>query len=293
MNRVGNGPAERDSTRLRDLIALDLFVGFSSVSVDAWNDMVCSLETRLSLNPSQRICDIGCGAGALLFPLYERGYRNLAGVDFAPRLVEICRKVIPEGDFRVCEASRLTFDAETFDVVLCNSVFQYFPHLAYAKDAFREMIRILKPDSQGAVLDIPDAQKMNLYEIEATTRRRAMSHLRPMLAYLRPILTRFLHLPYTIFPHTSYERSWFAALANEYKLEYEIVDQSISGYLNSRFRFNFFFRKPKERYGDRNSAHGTCQRTRSLRTRLRASIIPARSRRCGALPPLVHVFEAI
>jgi ubiquinone/menaquinone biosynthesis C-methylase UbiE len=211
---------------LRDLIALDGFDGVSSVREDVWIQMVCNLEIKLNLSRSHSICDIGCGSGAFLLPLYDKGYRRLAGIDISPGLIAICKKVMPQGDFRISEAHRVPFNTAIFDVVFCNSVFQYFPDLAYAENAMREMIRILKPNSQAVVLDINDAWKKDLYE---TARRSRIGSEYDRL--------------YRNHPHLFFERSWFVALAKKYHLEYEIVDQSIPGYLNSPFRFNFQFRK--------------------------------------------------
>ena len=171
----------------------------------------------------------------------------------SPGPVEICRKVMPEGDFRICEANRLPFDAGVFDAVICNSVFQYFPDLSYAEEVLHEMLRVLSWDCKGAVLDINYAREKE--QFEAARRRKLGDHEYERL--------------YGNHPHLFYERSWFVALAKKYNLEHAISDQSIPGYINSDFRFNFYFYKRKTEllYELKYRTYHTIPKSRSDRSR--------------------------
>jgi len=52
---------------------------------------------RLSdlLAPTASIVDYGCGYGRVLKILFEHGYRNIAGFDLAPAMVEEARQRLP------------------------------------------------------------------------------------------------------------------------------------------------------------------------------------------------------
>jgi len=40
-----------------------------------------------------------------------------------------------------------------------------------------------------------------------------------------------------------FEKGWFEEFAREHSLNFEIFDQGIPDYVNSQWRFNFFFEK--------------------------------------------------
>ena len=81
---------------------------------------VDALVTALSLEPSERILDLGCGWGRHLSDLKRRGFTNLVGVDVQGAFLEpVADVVLLEQD-----AAALEFDHE-FDAVYCafNALF--------------------------------------------------------------------------------------------------------------------------------------------------------------------------
>jgi 2-polyprenyl-3-methyl-5-hydroxy-6-metoxy-1,4-benzoquinol methylase len=87
------------------------------------------------------ILDIGCSGGALLTDLKAGGYRNLYGIDVSENAVALARE---HGHQRaqVMDGGNITFDAETFDVVIASDCLE---HLADDKAALDHWFRILKP----------------------------------------------------------------------------------------------------------------------------------------------------
>jgi SAM-dependent methyltransferase len=96
---------------------------------------------HVSLAPGAQVLDIGCGAGAFLGLVAERGY-DAYGIDASEALVEFARRRLPQADLRVGEMEALPYDDDTFDLVTgFNSFF-------FANDmvgALREAGRVAKP----------------------------------------------------------------------------------------------------------------------------------------------------
>jgi ubiquinone/menaquinone biosynthesis C-methylase UbiE len=87
------------------------------------------------------VLDIGCGAGAFLRLLADRGVEAF-GLDASDVLIGLARSRLPEADLRVGEMEVLPYDDDTFDLVTgFNSFF-------FANDmvaALREAGRVARP----------------------------------------------------------------------------------------------------------------------------------------------------
>ena len=84
----------------------------------AEEDFIVSLIKKHSDNPM--ILDLGCGTGRLLKVLSRNGFTQLYGIDISSKIIEKCRKSLPEStmllqhDFR----ERLPFIDNFFDFIL-------------------------------------------------------------------------------------------------------------------------------------------------------------------------------
>jgi len=96
---------------------------------------------RIDLQPGQRVLDVGCGAGAFLRLVSERGAVAF-GLDASKALIELARERLPEADLRVGDMEALPYEDDSFDLVTgFNSFF-------FANDivaALREARRVAKP----------------------------------------------------------------------------------------------------------------------------------------------------
>jgi SAM-dependent methyltransferase len=96
---------------------------------------------RTGLRPGQRVLDVGCGAGAFLRVVVERGGEAF-GVDASAALIELARERVPGARLRVGEMEELPYADDSFDLVTgFNSFF-------FANDivaALREARRAAKP----------------------------------------------------------------------------------------------------------------------------------------------------
>ncbi len=96
---------------------------------------------RVELQAGQRVLDIGCGAGAFLRLVADRGV-EVFGLDASVALIELARTRLPEADLRVGEMEALPYQDDTFDLVTGFSAF-FFANDMVA--ALREAGRVAKP----------------------------------------------------------------------------------------------------------------------------------------------------
>lgn len=122
------------------------------------NRIVKRIKNKLELKKTDKLLDVGGGAGMLANPLSK--YCNATVTDYSkPLLKHLKLKNI------CCEANKLPFKDETFDKVLCHSVFQYFPSYKYAKEVIKEIVRVTKKSGMIYIMDIPGKEITLLQEI--------------------------------------------------------------------------------------------------------------------------------
>lgn len=101
--------------------------------------------------PFPAILDVGCGTGINLLEMARvlGPCRKLVGVDISPRMVEVAREKAASlgvsATFTVGDAESLELSDGSFDIVVCNSAYHWFPDRARA---IRELARVLRPGGQ-------------------------------------------------------------------------------------------------------------------------------------------------
>ncbi|NEP51731.1 MAG: AMP-binding protein, partial [Moorea sp. SIO3C2] len=114
----------------------------------------------------KKVCEIGCGTGLLLFQIapHTQAYY---GMDISSISLEYIQQQIlqkPEKYGHVNLAQKRADEigdiaGQSFDVVLLNSVIQYFPNVEYLLEAISEAIRIVKP---GGIIILGDVRSLPL-----------------------------------------------------------------------------------------------------------------------------------
>ncbi|WP_440989199.1 class I SAM-dependent methyltransferase [Haloarchaeobius baliensis] len=92
-----------------------------------------------------RVLDLGCGSGRVTAPLAERGF-DVVGVDVSETMIEVAEALHPDVEFRVGDATELSFPAESFDYVLFAD--RGLDDVRPAADRMRSILeswRVLKP----------------------------------------------------------------------------------------------------------------------------------------------------
>ncbi len=97
-------------------------------------------QTNL-LQPGDKILEIGCGIGTVVFELTKQGY-NVTGIDISRVAVEYGLHKYQGIHLEVQPAEEPAFADQTFDVVLS---FDLFEHIAQIDRHVSEVRRVLKP----------------------------------------------------------------------------------------------------------------------------------------------------
>lgn len=93
------------------------------------------------LKPQDKILEIGCGIGTVVFELSEKGH-DIVGNDISGEAIEYGRKKYSDIRLEVQAAETLPYEDESFDVVLS---FDLFEHIAEIDKHISEVRRVLGP----------------------------------------------------------------------------------------------------------------------------------------------------
>ena len=105
-----------------------------------------ALET-VGLEAGARVLDVGCGVGAFLLRVAERGGEP-HGIDAADDLIALARTRLPGADLRVGEMEHLPWDDATFDVVTGFNSFFFADDMVAA---LREAGRVALPGARVVI----------------------------------------------------------------------------------------------------------------------------------------------
>lgn len=206
------------------LIRADGFdLGSGAVNRNAWEDYVRHVMLKLNMEDHQSVFEVGCGAGAFLLPISERGLW-VSGCDYSAPLIDMARKYINDS-FYVATAEQISPQPQ-YDHVIANSTFQYFPSLEYARMVVATMIE--KSHRTIAVLDINDKSQEKLAQSLRSSRMNDYD-------------TKYRELE-----HLFIDKDWWRNIAREFNCEISIEDQYLKDYGNSVFRYNVFLTKNKD-----------------------------------------------
>lgn len=115
---------------------------------------------------SGRILEVAPGPGYLAIDLAKTGKYQVVGLDISKSFVEIAQGKAKEAnvavDFRHGNASKMPFDAGSFDLTVCRAAFKNFTE---PLQALHEMHRVLKLGGKALILDL--RRDASLENIEA------------------------------------------------------------------------------------------------------------------------------
>jgi trans-aconitate methyltransferase len=214
-----NRKLTQESSALRTLIKMNGFDGGAgAISENSWRKYVNNIYKIATIQHGDTIFEIGCGCGAFLYCFHELGH-VVSGIDYSQSLIEASQKFIPNMTFKVLEASEIDTN-DKYDIILSNSVFQYFPNLEYSKRVLLKMIK--KSKRIVLILDVPDF-----------LRRVESENLRKVFISKKEYEEKYMYLN-----HAYYPKDWFIEVLKESECKLEFFEQNIINYGNSNFRYN-------------------------------------------------------
>ncbi|MCX8187623.1 MAG: methyltransferase domain-containing protein [Nitrososphaeria archaeon] len=124
-------------------------------------DMIVDI---LGLKPEDRVLDLCCGHGRHSLELARRGFKNVEGLDISHYLIRRAKaqakKEMLQVKFRVGDARRLPYPADSFDVViLMGNSFGYFDNISDDLRVLREIRRVLRPWGK-VLIDVADGEHL-------------------------------------------------------------------------------------------------------------------------------------
>jgi 2-polyprenyl-3-methyl-5-hydroxy-6-metoxy-1,4-benzoquinol methylase len=93
------------------------------------------------LKPGDKILEVGCGLGSVVFELTGQGY-DVMGIDISHEAISYGLKKYGNIRLEVQPAEALPYENESFDVVLS---FDLFEHIARIDEHIKEVWRVLRP----------------------------------------------------------------------------------------------------------------------------------------------------
>ncbi|MBN1635430.1 MAG: class I SAM-dependent methyltransferase [Deltaproteobacteria bacterium] len=118
--------------------------------------------SRLDLSPGSRVLDAGCGTGRHLTEAFRSMGVNVVGIDMKRQDATKARNMLNQmrlenesgggsANVMISDITRLPFQDESFDIVICSEVLEHIPD---HHKAVQEIVRVLKP-GKSLVVSVP------------------------------------------------------------------------------------------------------------------------------------------
>jgi SAM-dependent methyltransferase len=153
-------PESRWGDRATDWAAL-----VAPFGAPAW----AAIADATAIRAGGRVLDIGCGTGEFCRLAAARG-AVASGIDAAPGMIEVARRLGPEVDLQVGSMSSLPWPDDTFDVVTGFNSFQFAPDVVAA---LVEARRVARPGGYVSICTWSVAADSELMEVMAAVRELA------------------------------------------------------------------------------------------------------------------------
>jgi SAM-dependent methyltransferase len=131
-----------------------------------YDDVIGRVTSRLvgplldaaGVRQGSRVLDLATGPGYAAAEAAALG-ASVVGVDMAPAMVELARRLHPAIEFRVAQAEALPFEDDVFDAAVGNFV---VPHLSRPERAVSELVRVLRGGGRLALTTWDQADRTRL-----------------------------------------------------------------------------------------------------------------------------------
>ena len=196
--------------------------GYYEAFFRQWECMAQRIETGCA-GTIGSLYEIGCGSGVNLYLFSTlKHVAVLSGLDYSKNLIRIAQSVVLEADVGCEEALRVPTEPK-YDVVLADSVFQYFNDAAYGQKVLERMWA--KTEKMVVVTEVHDQEKKDEH-----------------MAYRRKCVENYDEV-YAGLDKTFYTREMFLQFAEEHGGRCEIVQPDNELYWNNRFVIDCYLYK--------------------------------------------------
>lgn len=158
--------------------------GYYEAFFRQWECMAQRIETGCA-GTIGSLYEIGCGSGVNLYLFSTlKHVAVLGGLDYSKNLIRIAQSVMPEADVGCEEALRVPTEPK-YDVVLADSVFQYFNDAAYGQKVLERMWA--KAGKMVVVTEVHDQEKKtNTWHTDGSVSRIMMKYMRGWTKHFTP-----------------------------------------------------------------------------------------------------------
>lgn len=164
--------------------------------------------------------EVGCGSGVNLFLFSKKHpHIDLGGIDYSKPLIDIAKKVVNLEDLKVGEALQIACDRK-YDVVISDSVFQYFQTPEYGYQVLEKMYEKAKK-----MLVITELHDVLMYEEHINYRKSMVENYEERYKGLEK---------------TFYDKKVLIEFAEKKKCKYEIIKPNNEKYWNNKYVFDFY-----------------------------------------------------
>ena len=218
-----------ESTNCSTLEALILCDGFDSplgiMNETDWRNYIQLMFYKLEIEINDSVFEIGCGAGAFLYPFYEKFFK-IGGIDISKSLIDIAKIYMPEFKFHFLHKEAIEIETDfKYDVILANHVFHYFPSKDYAKIVLEKMFLI-----SNKVISITGLPDFNLMIESENFRRGLLSEEEYKIKYVGLDILYF-------------SKEWFIKLADLNNYNCIFQNHTMPGFAQNKYRFDCIFTK--------------------------------------------------
>jgi SAM-dependent methyltransferase len=125
-----------------------------------------------------RVLEIGCGTGLILFQIAP-GCSRYVGSDYSEVAIEHLRKRIDNSSLNLPQVELLhrkaddfaAFEEQSFDLVIINSVVQYFPNMDYLARVIENVVKTVVPGGSIFIGDVQNFALLEVYHSDSILRR--------------------------------------------------------------------------------------------------------------------------
>lgn len=178
------------------------------------------LVNEFTKNELHSVYEVGCGSGVNLY-LFQNRIKEcaLGGLDYSQGLIDIAKNVVCDADL-VCGSAQNLDTAIKYDLVMADSVFQYFSSEEYAQDVLNKMI--LKSNKLVYISELHD---ITLREEWLAYRRKSMDDYDQIYEGLDKMF---------------YSKEWITDIATQHNKQVRFTKGNNPEYWNSKYIFNCF-----------------------------------------------------